>query len=383
MAWLETGGANTNPLTVNNWLGTINAAPLIIRTEGAEVMRVTPIDSAALPGLTRPHSVGIGTTEPRAKLHVNSFDSVRYPSIHAGGSTAALSFASRSFRDPLSGEEGGFLPDAADGARWEWRALSDAGETSSARLWSGGGDKLFVTGYYGQVLLNPGVPLPDGRELLVGFPEVPIGTLTFRSAAVGGRVPPDPPVPGELVLGGVRTSIRGFDGDIDDPSSGPGRSLRYGHHWIRTNGNHFEHWMAFRREPPGLTWPFPQRTLEAAVSWYGPSFNVTSCDERLKTNVRQLEGALDKLERIRGVAFESAETESPNALGGVPGQPSIGVVAQEVEEVFPEVVSKYEPDQECRAVDYNGLIGVLIEAVKELKSENEALRSRIEALERT
>jgi hypothetical protein len=41
-----------------------------------------------------------------------------------------------------------------------------------------------------------------------------------------------------------------------------------------------------------------------------------------------------------------------------------------------------DADQEYKAVDYNGLTGVLIEAVKELKAQNEELRSRIEALER-
>jgi hypothetical protein len=121
--------------------------------------------------------------------------------------------------------------------------------------------------------------------------------------------------------------------------------------------------------------------LRAAVPWSGPAFNVTS-DERLKSNVRQVEGALEKLERIRGVAFEQAETESPFALGGVPGQPSIGVLAQEIEEVFPELVSIYEPEQEYKAVNYDGLTSVLIEAVKELKAQNEELRSRIDALER-
>jgi hypothetical protein len=40
-----------------------------------------------------------------------------------------------------------------------------------------------------------------------------------------------------------------------------------------------------------------------------------------------------------------------------------------------------EDKQEYKAVDYSGLTGVLIEAVKELKAENEALRSRLEALE--
>jgi hypothetical protein len=113
----------------------------------------------------------------------------------------------------------------------------------------------------------------------------------------------------------------------------------------------------------------------------GPAFSVTS-DERLKTNVQQVEGALDKLEQISGLTFEWAEADSPHTLGGVPGQSSIGVVAQEVEEVFPEVVTTYDPDQDYKAVDYSGLTSVLIEAVKELKAQNEALRSRIEALER-
>jgi len=103
----------------------------------------------------------------------------------------------------------------------------------------------------------------------------------------------------------------------------------------------------------------------------------------MKTNVRQVEGALNKLERISGVAFERAETELPDALGGIPGQSSLGVIAQEVEEIFPEVVSIYDPEHEYKAVDYDGLTSVLIEAVKELRAQNYELRSRIEALERT
>jgi hypothetical protein len=120
--------------------------------------------------------------------------------------------------------------------------------------------------------------------------------------------------------------------------------------------------------------------MDAYTEWHGPAFLITS-DERLKTNVQQVEGALDKLERIRGTAFEWAEAESPHALGGVPGQSSIGVVAQEVEQVFPELVSVYEPEEEYKSVNYDGLTSVLIEAVKELKAEIETLRSRIEALE--
>jgi hypothetical protein len=133
-----------------------------------------------------------------------------------------------------------------------------------------------------------------------------------------------------------------------------------------------------RREP---LFGILSRSLIAAVGWFGPAFEKTS-DERLKTNIRQVEGALENLERIRGVAFEWTEPDSLYTLGGIPGQPRLGVVAQEVEEVFPEVVSIYDPDQEYKAVDFDGLTSILIEAVKELKAQNEELRSRIEALER-
>ena len=52
----------------------------------------------------------------------------------------------------------------------------------------------------------------------------------------------------------------------------------------------------------------------------------------------------------------------------------MGVIAQEVESVFPELVADTNPKQ----VNYNGLIGVLIESVKALKADNEILRTMIE-----
>ncbi|MHC4643013.1 MAG: tail fiber domain-containing protein, partial [Planctomycetota bacterium] len=57
----------------------------------------------------------------------------------------------------------------------------------------------------------------------------------------------------------------------------------------------------------------------------------------------------------------------------------IGVIAQDVEKVFPELVS--EPTSNYKSVDYTKLTAVLIEAVKELKTENEILRERVDALE--
>jgi hypothetical protein len=103
------------------------------------------------------------------------------------------------------------------------------------------------------------------------------------------------------------------------------------------------------------------------------------CDIRTKTNIQQLDGALDKLEHVRGVAFVWDESSRG---GGPPGQPSIGVIAQEVEEFFPELVSDFGDEEGYKGVNHFGLTAALIEAARELKADNEALRSRIEALER-
>ena len=73
----------------------------------------------------------------------------------------------------------------------------------------------------------------------------------------------------------------------------------------------------------------------------------------LKSDVATIDNALDKVMNLRGVTFiKSAEK-------------GMGVIAQEVEQVIPEVVS----DGEYKSVAYGNMVGLLIEAVKELKTE--------------
>ena len=107
----------------------------------------------------------------------------------------------------------------------------------------------------------------------------------------------------------------------------------------------------------------PTSALQVAGTVSAQDFNTTS-DQSLKINIATIEDALEKIELIRGVEFNWSKS---------PYAPSMGVIAQEVESVFPEIVSSTEPKQ----VNYNGLIGVLVEAVKELKSENDLLRAQI------
>ena len=122
----------------------------------------------------------------------------------------------------------------------------------------------------------------------------------------------------------------------------------------------------------------PGYTLDVAGPAHASSF-PTSSDARLKENVVQLDNVLEKLEKIRGVSFEwNAVYES---LGRSTGHREIGVIAQDVEAQFPELVTEWG-EEHYKAVDYGRLTGVLIEAIKELRAENRALRKRIDSLEK-
>ena len=82
-------------------------------------------------------------------------------------------------------------------------------------------------------------------------------------------------------------------------------------------------------------------------------------DERLKDNIETIDSALDKVTNMRGVTFDRD------------GRRGTGVIAQEMQKVMPEVV---HDEGEYMSVAYGNLVGVLIEAVKELKAEIEELK---------
>lgn len=98
-------------------------------------------------------------------------------------------------------------------------------------------------------------------------------------------------------------------------------------------------------------------------------------DLRLKQGVETLEGALDKLSRLRGVSFEWKKPEEQGNLTGT----QVGLVAQEVEEVLPEWVD--ESPEGHKTLTIRGFEALVIEAFKELGAENETLRTKNKELE--
>ena len=107
--------------------------------------------------------------------------------------------------------------------------------------------------------------------------------------------------------------------------------------------------------------------------------NITafySSDISLKDNIRPIESAIFKVQQIRGVTFDW--NEKSNKLQQEKGH-DVGLIAQEVEKVLPEVVQIREDG--IKAISYEKVVPLLVEAIKEQQVTIENLTKRIELLE--
>ena len=116
----------------------------------------------------------------------------------------------------------------------------------------------------------------------------------------------------------------------------------------------------------GINSTTPTEALDVIGSVKATDFNTTS-DKNLKDNIKTIENPLSKVLSIRGVNFEWKDSNKASA----------GVIAQEVEKVLPELVT----GQNTKTVNYNGLIGLLIETVKEQQKQIDTLNEKISKLE--
>ena len=90
-------------------------------------------------------------------------------------------------------------------------------------------------------------------------------------------------------------------------------------------------------------------------------------DVRLKENIETIPDALDKVCQMRGVTFNRIDVD---------GERQMGVIAQEVEKIAPEVVREDDSEDKIKSVAYSNLVGLLIEAIKDLKNEVDELKNR-------
>jgi len=106
----------------------------------------------------------------------------------------------------------------------------------------------------------------------------------------------------------------------------------------------------------GLTFVPGTGTLSATI------FQSLS-DENEKTNIRIINNAMEITENLRGVTFDWKNN----------GLPSAGLIAQDVEKYLPQLINT---NKETKSLNYNGIIGVLVESIKELNQRVKDLESK-------
>jgi len=110
------------------------------------------------------------------------------------------------------------------------------------------------------------------------------------------------------------------------------------------------------------------------------AFSSTVSDKRLKENITTIDNALDKVMALRGVEYDWTATSRK-------GTHDIGLIAQEVEEVIPELITEHElctgefggegNEKTFKTVNYDKIVGVLIEAIKEQQVQIDKLKTKL------
>jgi hypothetical protein len=308
-------------------------------------------------------SLGIGTTSPEGQLHLYS-SSVGAPAADADdfviektGDTG-LSILSTTtgriyFGDAASNDQGSiryvhtdnsmrFETDSSERMRIDSSGNLLVGTTNYAPV-SNNVVGISARGQYGELQVSTegstGAPLYLNRKTSDGDIAVfrKDGSTVGSIGVLSSRL--------TIGRGGVGLFFDNISSDAIEPHSMSANSVRTDAISLGAVGSRFKdgHFSG---------------TVNAA------NFNTTS-DATLKTNVETLTGSLDAVKALRGVSYEWIDN----------GNSEVGVIAQEVEEVIPDVVSTN--DQGIKSVKYGNLVGVLIEAIKEQQAQIDELKARL------
>lgn len=120
----------------------------------------------------------------------------------------------------------------------------------------------------------------------------------------------------------------------------------------------------------GINNTSPGYALDVTGTIYASSDVIAYSDISVKENIREIPFCLDRVLKVRGVLYDRTDTGFKN---------NIGFIAQELDQQFPELVETNIDG--TKAVKYQNMVAVLVEAIKELSSENKDLKQRLEDLE--
>ena len=161
----------------------------------------------------------------------------------------------------------------------------------------------------------------------------------------------------------------GSNSYIDD-GSGTGALIFKSNTYSFRNAADNEQIAVFNENGSVELWYDNSKKIETTTSGVTVTGDVNSTsDINIKKNIQVIDNAIDKVKAISGVTFQWKENEE---LSG-------GVIAQDVMVLLPELVK--EDDNNIKTVNYNGLVGLLIEVVKDQQNQLDELKTRISELE--
>ena len=105
-----------------------------------------------------------------------------------------------------------------------------------------------------------------------------------------------------------------------------------------------------------------------------------SSDSRFKTNILPIENPLQKVQQLRGVTFDWKTKEFPERAFS--DNRALGFIAQEVEQVLPEVVQTEKTAEGYKSVQYDKVVALLVEAIKEQQKQIEVLQKEIKKIKK-
>jgi len=332
--------------------------------------------------------VGIGTSQPDAKLHVNGDALIGGLTIGRGpgvfpnalsntviGNLAFGSNSSGSSNTALGQEALGSSTEASSNTGIGWAAL--AGNTEGEGNTAVGANVMWG-GDYGDY------------NTAIGYGSYMESSTVDNSTAIGANAHADQDdcvILGNNADVGIKTSrpyedlevagdgraffgdgggenrkgllIDGIQGDnaarIEAYNYGTSTGMNLVLNTTSTSG-----FVGIRRTDPSVS-----LDVSGSIEYTGTITDVS--DERLKENFKSIENAVESISKLQGYSYNMIDDEEQVR--------EYGVKAQEVQKVFPEMVSVVDTKEGYLGVSYIQLIPVLLEAIKELKEENELLRT--------
>ena len=293
-------------------------------TSGTETEKMT-IESGG--------DVGIGTTNPTQKLHINGGNLLvagDYNSFYVGGITNSFQDG---IRMSIDNSGNGYIDHRGAGSL-RFRVDNSQGANTRMVIESGGDVGIGTT--------DPGCRLSvvdasttrtwsDYFATVATFERNSDSNINIVSSNTGN---------GAIWFGDTDSMVRG--------------RIRYAH-----NGDEMSFWVSAAS----------RATLDSSGDLAITGTLSQNSDIVLKENVEDIDGALEKVKQLRGVEF--------NMIGNDKKQ--LGVIAQEIEKVLPELVTQKD---DIRSVAYGNITAVLIEAIKEQQTQIDELKNQVELLKK-